>query len=72
MNKLTKYLIFILYQIILIIEILIFIFLKKIIIIYKLSKEISFNKNKLFILKFWIILIILLKVKKKIFIIFHL
>jgi hypothetical protein len=50
---------------------LVYIFLKIIIINHGTPKKIISNKNKFFILKFWTIFIILLGIKKKLFMSFY-
>jgi hypothetical protein len=71
-NRLTKYAYILLYKIIYIVIDIIYIFLREIIANYRILEEIISDRDKLFILKFWIIFIILLGIKYKISILFYL
>jgi hypothetical protein len=71
-DRLIKYAYILPYKIIYIVIDIIYIFLREIIINYRILEEIISDKNKFFILKFWIIFIILLGIKYKISILFYL
>ncbi len=71
-NRLTKYIYFINYLETSNIEDLIYIFLQTIFVNYNILVEIILNWNKLFILKFWKLLIDQLKTKYKLLIIYYL
>jgi hypothetical protein len=71
-NRLTKYACILLYKIIYIIIDIAYIFLREIIINHGILEEIISDRDKLFILKFWTILIISLGIKYKISILFYL
>lgn len=49
-----------------------YIFLRNIVSIYGVLWEIILDKDKFFILKFWITLVVLFRIKKKLLIVFYL
>jgi len=71
-NKLIKYVYFILWKIIAIIKNVAYKILKVIIANYNMSNEIISNKDKIFIFKIWIILLILFEIIRKLFMAFYL
>jgi hypothetical protein len=70
-DRLTKYAYMLLYKIIYMIINIVYIFLREIVVNHRILEEIILDKDKLFILKFWIILIILLGIKYKMSMLFH-
>ena len=71
-ERLTKYIILILYYKSNTAEQLAYAFIKKIVLQYRLSEEILSDRNKLFTLKFWIAVTSLLGTKRKLSILFYL